>query len=290
MDANRFINGDHEKMNILTFDLEEWHIYKRPHFGGKEYYLPVLDNLLSRLLDILEYRKLTATFFCLGIVASEYPEIIKRIANKGHEIACHSNEHYWINELTPAQFDEDTKKAISSLEDVIGKKVRGYRAPAFSIGEQTKWAFDTLMKYGIEYDCSVFPGARDFGGFPSYKAATPSLVRYGGITIKELPMTMINIAGKKIAYSGGGFFRLLPYSVIKKATLKNNYNMSYFHLRDFDAKQKRRSLFDPRYFKIYYGINGAYAKFTRYISDFDFVNVEKAVRIIDWNVSSIYEI
>ena len=179
-------------MNILTFDIEEWYIEKAFHGARKELY-EIFDRYLAQILDVLEERGINATFFCLGKMASEFPEIVKVIAEKGHEIACHSDKHVWLNKMSYKEVEEDTHIAIDSLEQLLGKKIKGYRAPAFSIGENNKWAFEIFYKYGIEYDASIFPAARDFGGFPSFGHNRPVMLSYQGIEIKEFPICMTRI-------------------------------------------------------------------------------------------------
>ena len=280
-------------MNILTFDIEEWYTYKL-RMGSNDRYLPVLDKLLNDLLDLLDNKGFKATFFCLGIVAREYPEIIKRIHSRGHEIACHSDMHIWLHQLNRKDFYEDTKKSIDSLEQVIGEKIRGYRAPAFSIGESNKWAFEVLKENGIDYDCSIFPAARDFGGFPGFPEQDQIMLNYNGFEIKEFPVTTTNIFfGKAVAYSGGGYFRFFPYKMIKTLINTSEYVMTYFHLKDLDIKQKRthsslkgvKGLF--RYFKSYYGLNKSYSKLNKLLSDFKFINVRDADQITDWSEKSV---
>ena len=277
-------------MNILTFDIEEWFAYQRPQYGNKEDYLPRLECLLGRLLEDLEMLDVKATFFCLGAVARDYPKIIKLIHNNGHEIACHSDQHIWLTNFTPEQFEYDTKIAIDSLEQVIGSKITSYRAPAFSIGEQNKWTLEVLVQNGIKNDASIFPSNRDFGGFPSFSTYIPCTIKYNGIEIREFPIGIANLWGQDIAYSGGGYFRLVPYWFIKKLSQNNDYTMSYFHLRDFDVDQKRDLKFSLRYFKSYYGINKAYEKFHRYVNDFKFIDIQTANNQINWGNSPIIEL
>jgi len=273
-------------MNILSIDLEEWFTYK--YLSEDKKSQKRLEEYLDVILGLIEIEEIKATFFVLGSIARTHPSIIEKIANCGHEIGCHSDVHKWLTDFSPNQFEEDTKRAISSIENVTGKKVKSYRAPAFSITPSNKWAFEILKQYGIEYDCSIFPAGRDFGGFDNYEKDVPSIVSYNGIEMKELPMGIATILNKKIAYSGGGYFRLLPYSTIKKIISSRDYNMTYFHLRDFDVQQKRKM--NLRYFKNYYGINGSMDKFKILINDFEFINVENAARIIDWDTVPVVEI
>jgi hypothetical protein len=133
---------------------------------------------------------------------------------------------------------------------------------------------------GIECDCSIYPAQRSFGGFPSFKESKPTLIQYNNTIIKEFPMSLTAVMGKEIAYSGGGYFRLLPYSFIKKTMQKNEYVITYFHLRDFDYKQKRVDW--TRYIQSYYGIKGAYNKFIHLMNDFEFIDLKQAFERIDW--------
>ena len=140
-------------MNILTFDLEEWFLEKN-YFGNRQEKYQAFDLYLNQILDKLEREQKKATFFCLGGMAREFPEVVRRIADKGHEIGCHSDQHVWITKLTEEEFRTDTISAIDALEQCIGEKVLSYRAPAFSIGNSNKWAFEILAECGIERDFS----------------------------------------------------------------------------------------------------------------------------------------
>ena len=276
-------------MNILTFDIEDWWVYDHYSIGKKEDYIPRLNTYLYQILDILEEKDILATFFCLGEVALHYPSIIKDIADRGHDIGCHSFGHRFFEDATPKEFSDDTYKALDIIQNVIGKKVLSYRAPAFSITEKNNWAFEVLIENGIENDCSIFPAKRDFGGYPTFNQKGPSLINYKGNFIKEFPISVSSIFGKEIVYSGGGYFRLFPYSFIKSIMNKSDYVMTYFHIKDFDKEQKRiYSSFNGasapiRYFKDYYRLEGNYSKFQKLISDFNFINVAQAAKQVNWN-------
>ena len=275
-------------MNILTFDIEEWFVYEKSQRDESHVYVPRLNNTLTKVLDLLDVLNLKATFFCLGAIARQYPEVIKNIYAHGHQIACHSDKHNWLTEFTYEQLFNDTKLAIESIENVIGDKVTAYRAPAFSITESNKWAFDVLLQNGIEFDCSIFPATRDFGGFAGFGQKVPSRISYKGSIIKEFPIGTVNLLGRELAYSGGGYFRLIPYLLLKRLFNNNDYVMTYFHLRDFDTEQNRK--LGLRYFKSYYGINGAFNKFETLLKEFEFVNLDQANKLINWNDSPIITI
>lgn len=284
-------------MNIISFDTEEWYIEK--HFKGarKEKYCQY-DEILDLILATLEEKQLQATFFCVGQLAVEFPEVIKKIAACGHEIGSHSNRHLWVTKMNRDQFSEDTHIAVSELENLIGKKVKSFRAPAFSIGKDNDWAFEVLAENGIEYDCSVFPASRDFGGFPQFQTSVPSLVTKGGYKIKEFPICPAVFLNKKLPFSGGGYFRLLPLALQKHFIGKMDYVMFYFHINDlieesskFMSKAEFEEYFKEagtlknrmvRYLKTNIGKGSAKRKLATLLNEYEFINVEKAAETIRW--------
>lgn len=278
-------------MNILTFDIEEWfHLLDNESTKGEAQWVNYESRIhinVDRILDILDRHNTKATFFCMGWIARKYPEVIRKISER-YEIGSHTDMHQLVYEQGEKAFREDVSSSIKLLEDISGKKVKYFRAPGFSITENEKWAFEVLVENGIEIDCSVFPAPRAHGGFPSFGTCEPSIIKYNGVEIKELPISYTKILNKPVIFSGGGYFRFFPYSLIKKWTKDSNYLMSYLHPRDFDSKQpmiEDLSMF--RKFKSYYGLKGAEAKFRKWLSDFDFVDIEEADKLIDWEKAKI---
>lgn len=272
-------------MNILTFDIEDWfHIEFEDEISKWYSYESRLNKNINHIFELLEKYNKSATFFCLGWIAEKHKDVIKQIDKLGFEIGSHSFDHKLVFKKNKKLFEEDLKKSIYSIEDAIGKKVIYYRAPAFSINEKTLWFFEILNKYGIEIDASVFPGKRDFGGFPSFSPARPVIINYNGISIKEFPINIHNFFGSKIVFSGGGYFRLLPYYFIKRFAQKTEYMMTYFHPRDFDSEQPvLQGLSFARKMKSYIGLKKSLIKFDKFLKDFDFYNLSDAVNKIDWN-------
>lgn len=272
-------------MYILTFDIEEWYHFDIYSPESKWLSYPPRINLyLPEVLDLLDEKGIKSTFFCLGWIARAYPEVLRQIYGRGHEIACHTDKHLFVNKMNPDSFREDMGRALASIEDVIGEKVKSFRAPAFTIDEQSKWAFEILAEMGIETDCSIFPMTRSFGGFPSFGKAAPCLIDCCGHRIKELPINTASILGKEMVYCGGGYFRLFPYPVIRHYLRRADYAISYFHMRDFDYAQPRfRHLSLMRYFKSYYGLRGSYRKFLHLLNDFKWVGVRDAISSVDWD-------
>ena len=285
-------------MNILTFDIEEWFLEKNNH-GNRPERIKLFDQFLNQILDLLDEHQLKATFFCVGGMGIEFPHVIKLIESRGHEVGCHSYRHTWLNKMTRAEVLKDTKDAVDALEQCIGKKILSYRAPAFSIGQSNTWAFEVLAECGIERDASVFPAARDFGGFPNFGYKTPVTIQQAGISIKEFPICTTRLMGKELAFSGGGYFRFFPFWFVRHQNAHNNYSMCYFHIGDLlpgtnrmmsraeyeDYFKEKGSLLNryKRHLKSNIGKEKAWPKLKRTINYFDFVGIEQADSIMDWN-------
>lgn len=283
-------------MNILTFDIEEWFLEKNC-FGNRKEKYQAFDHYLNLILDNLETQQKKATFFCVGGMAREFPEVVRRIADKGHEIGCHSDQHVWLTKLSEKDLLSDTKIAIESLEQCIGKKVLSYRAPAFSIRNDNKWALEVLANCGIERDASIFPATRDFGGFANFGQKVPSIVQYNGVEIKEFPICTTNIMGTEIAYSGGGYFRFFPLWFVTNKMRQADYSMTYFHINDIVPEQmmekdifeqyfkEKATLFNryKRLIKSNLGNKKAFNKIMKLIDKFEFQDLATADATINWN-------
>jgi polysaccharide deacetylase family protein (PEP-CTERM system associated) len=280
-------------MNILTFDIEDWYNcdFISSDFDWDKHEVRIYESV-DRILNELGMRNLKATFFCLGWLAEKHPGVIRKIHDQGHHIGCHSYQHELSYRFDRKSFKEDTLKAKSLIENVIGEPVDAFRAPGFSITEKNLWALEVLCELGFLYDCSIFSGQHDYGGLPNFGESTPTLIRLpNGSQIKEFPMTTKKIYGKKVVFSGGGFFRIIPYSLIKKWGYQSTYLITYFHPRDFDEYQPIiKSLPIIRRFKSYYGIKGAFSKFRKLLDDFTFVSVLDADNKLDWNKARIVDL
>lgn len=274
-------------MNVLTIDLEDWfHLLDNPSTDNEANWDKFESRIrlnLDRVLTLLDTTGNYATFFCLGWVAKRYPDIIQQVSSLGHEIGSHSNSHQLIYRKDRNFFKNDLEISIKSLEDIIGKKVVSYRAPGFSLINSTLWVFEELAAQGIEYDCSIFLGNHSHGERVQSFGAFPSIVDIEGKKIKEFPVNSYKFFKYEIPFSGGGYFRLLPYQMIKFMMGKDNYNMSYFHPRDFDYDQPViEGLNYFRIFKSYYGLKWSYSKALKMLSDFNFETVSGADKLIDW--------
>lgn len=221
-------------MNLLSFDIEDWYMsYTSSQLPVEKW--PKMESRIAHNLDIilgfLEEQHQKATFYIMGWVAENKPEAIMKIAAGGHEIGYHSYYHELPVVQGPEAFEADLVKGLAILERIVGQKITQYRAPRFSFDQQTAWVIPILLRHGITISSSMMSGR------PLSKAKSPQspfIWVYKGQHILEMPLNRANTAGIPWVYTGSGFFRAFPLSLIKKMYAANAYNMAYFHPRDFD--------------------------------------------------------
>ena len=282
-------------MNVLTFDLEDWfHILDndgtRAPADWKKFE-PRIAEGVDRILDTLSQANVVSTFFCLGWVAECHPAIVKRIHEAGHEIGSHSYAHQLVYEQSRGSFRSDLESSVKFIEDLTGSPVKYYRAPGFSVARRSAWIFDVLLDVGIEVDCSVFPAVRAHGGFSDFGVAEPVVVRTEKGDLKEFPINIAQVFGHRLVFSGGGYFRLLPYWVIAAMMRKASYVMTYFHPRDFDAGQPLLPGLSPlRRFKSYYGLSSAMPKLIALLKEFQFLSLSEACGRVDWASARVVDL
>ncbi|MDO9512977.1 MAG: polysaccharide deacetylase family protein [Bacteroidales bacterium] len=275
-------------MNILTIDIEDWfHLLSDHEVPDPEKWamLPSrIHQALDVLLEILQKTNTPATFFIVGWMAEKHPDIVKKIVSLGYEIACQGHHHRLVYTMTPEEFSQDTRQAIQVLEHIGGQKITAYRAPGFSITHQTPWAFDILAENGITRDSSLFPGHRAHGGYHGLQTHSPFIIQTSHHSIREFPISTVNFLGIPLAFGGGGYFRLLPYPIIRHLSKRKPYIMSYFHPRDVDTQQGvLPGLSLSRRFRAYYGINNCGNKMERWLSDFHFTDLRTFESQVNWS-------
>jgi polysaccharide deacetylase family protein (PEP-CTERM system associated) len=235
---------------ILTFDLEDWYQVVGRMFGftpnaAERGRLPVQ---IARILQLLDTFRTHATFFVLGLTAEEYPDLVRDIADAGHEIATHGFGHERVNALTPEAFTRDLELAIQAVSAASGQPPVGYRAPAFSIDERSFWAFDILIDHGFRYDSSIFPFRGPRYGIASF-ATQPGAVRApSGRTLLELPLAVARVGAVRIPVAGGGYWRLLPGGVLHRVVrrvARQAPPMLYFHPAEFDERRLAATMSTP---------------------------------------------
>ena len=271
--------------NIMSVDLEDF-FCDLPFESWSKYESRVLKNT-NKILDLFEKYQIKATFFTLGYIAEKFPDLIKKIDNKGHEIASHSYSHLDIRKTTEKDFENDIVKSIKILEEIIGKKVLGFRAPYFSIDKKSFWAMKILSKY-FKYDSSIFPVKTPLYGIRNaprniYKPnlTNPSIEDIESELI-EIPLATdrIPIIGN-IPIAGGFHLRFLPYFYIKyglnKINNSNNSFIFYIHPKDLDPEMPKINEYAWHY---YYNLSGATKKFEKILKDFEFCSVKDFLKLV----------
>jgi polysaccharide deacetylase family protein (PEP-CTERM system associated) len=233
-------------INALSVDVEDWfqvgafeNVIARDSWDGLAHRVERNGDAVLALFDRAQVK---GTFFTLGWVAQRYPALVRRIAEAGHEVASHGWDHRRVFTLSPAEFRADLERARIAIEDACGHSPAGYRAPSFSIDARTPWAHRVLAEEGYAYSSSVAPIRHDHYGWP--EAPRFAFRPVEGERLIELPVTTVEVAGRRLAAGGGGFFRLLPYrfsswAVGRVNRVEQRPAIFYFHPWEIDPGQPR---------------------------------------------------
>lgn len=268
--------------NVFTIDTEDWfHAnYEDNLFQNDSTVRSTVEKNTEVYLKILAQNNAKATFFVLGFVAEEHPGLVKRIADMGHEVASHGYGHQLVYKQTKEEFREDVYRSKCMLEDITGKAVLGYRAPSWSITEQSFWALGVLNELGFKYDSSIFP-FKNFlygvEGAPRFSYAAKKYCEDAGELI-EIPPSTIKILGLNLPFSGGFYLRALPYFMIsgcaKRVNREDKPVIFYLHPREIDPNQPRLQLSRRDALIHYYGIDGCERKFRHIIERFHCTSIQ----------------
>lgn len=293
-----------EPINMLSIDVEDYFQVSAfeqvsPAQSWDSCESRVVANT-ERILHLLEAVNVNATFFILGWVAERYPNLVRQIAAAGHEVASHGYGHQRIGSLGRSEFGCDVRRSKEILENLIGCEVLGYRAPSYSISQQTPWAFDELLEAGYVYDSSIFPVKHDFYGMSDWP-------RFAGLAVKggdgqwqpaesgqpsseqqsmmELPITTLSLAGKNLPISGGGYFRLFPYVASRWGLRRINQVdkqpfVFYLHPWELDPGQPRMAGAGLKSrFRHYLNLHKTKGRFNRLLTDFQFVPIRNGLEL-----------
>lgn len=223
-------------MNILSFDIEPWFLsYESSDIDIRKW--DQLDSRielsLSRILNFLADHKVKGTFYIMGWVAERHPDVVQRIAAEGHELGYHSYYHQTPAKLGSDAFEDDLARGLGLLRKIVGSDVEHYRAPRFSLDENTAWCIPILLKHGIRISSSA-KSLRTAGN--KKIPQTPFYFEFEGQRLLELPLNQVSTFGIHWVFTGSGYFRILPLRLIEYLYNKHDYNMAYFHPRDFDIE------------------------------------------------------
>lgn len=268
-------------VNAMTVDVEDYfHVtafakdINREDWHSLEYRA---EQNTERVLKLFSDSGVKATFFVLGWIAKRSPSLIKKIYAEGHEVACHGMSHQLVYQQTPTIFFEETRDAKHMLEDLIGDTVLGYRAASYSIINSSLWALDMLEDLGFKYDSSIFPIRHDIYGMPKaprfpFRPTSGQLV--------EIPLTTVELLGCRLPCGGGGYFRILPYSLSKSGLRRVNSKdkmpgVFYFHPWEIDVDQPRMKTSLLSRFRHYHNLGHTKSRLLQLLKDFSWNRMDQ---------------
>ena len=278
--------------NALTVDVEDYFqvsaFAKSVNQNDWDKHPLRVEKNTRHLMDMFDEARVKATFFVLGWVADRHRGLIKEIAERGHEVACHGYSHQLIYKQTQKVFREETIRSKELLEDISQMPVRGYRAASYSITRDSLWALDILAEAGFEYDSSIFPIRHDRYGIPDAEDVPHILRTPGGHSLIEFPLSTAKIFNHKLPVAGGGYFRLYPYALTKAGLRQINHRQQpfifYLHPWEIDPDQPRIEASWFSRFRHYNNLDKCESRLRYLLSDFEFGtarDVLKTLGLID---------
>ncbi len=273
-------------INALSIDLEEW--YHSELVEGRRSSISQAAEATRPILDLLDRYQTKASFFVVGEVAEQNPDLIRSIFQKGHEIGCHTFSHKLVWNLNEGLFRAELERFHSVMEDILGQvKIKGFRAPCFSIDNRNLWALKVLRDTGYQYDTSIFPlrinplyGIRGAPTRP-YRISLDDVRKEDAQSpLLEFPLCPLRIGRLKIPISGGFYLRALPQLFLRWGLRRINRSqpfLVYFHPWEGYEKTPRFNL--PLFNRVvsYYGISSALKKFEYLLNHFKFDRVDQVL-------------
>ncbi|UCC43295.1 MAG: DUF3473 domain-containing protein [Candidatus Zixiibacteriota bacterium] len=277
------------QLNVITVDLEEWFVAEAlsRRFPFEEW--PNLTSTVvtnaRRLLRLFDRKDARATWFVLGWVAEQHPELIGEINAAGHEIGCHSYRHTKVTDMTPEDFRRDTERALAAIHAAVGFRPTGYRAPSWSIDSSIGWAFEILADLGFQYDSSIFPIKHDLYGMPDGPRQLFRMALKDGGFLYEMPASTIRILGRNLPVGGGGYLRHSPYwyssSMIRKLNSLDRPAIVYIHPWETDPSSPRvKGLSAIQKFRTYGSTSTLMAKLGRLLDEFEFATMADYIKYV----------
>jgi polysaccharide deacetylase family protein (PEP-CTERM system associated) len=274
--------------NALSIDLEDWYqvsdFARVVRISEWDRYENRLRRNTEKILALLERYHVKATFFVLTWNAERESELIKEIHAAGHEIGSHGYNHQLIYQQTVGEFAEDLRKSVHLIEAITGSKVRGYRAPSFSITARSLWALDVLLRQGLQYDSSVFPIQRSLYGIPSAERFPHVIRQRNGKRLVEFPISTVRCGRRNVPFSGGAYLRALPKVVIRLLLRRVNRlgqpGIVYLHPWELDPEQPRLKLpHDQRFSMHYVNLRTTESKVEYLLRHFNFAPIKEVLSL-----------
>lgn len=222
---------------IISIDVEDW---PQSSWDRDLPITPRAADNTRRVLSLLDRAGVKATMFILGKLADRFPEVVREIDAAGHEVASHGYGHVEIFKQSREEFAADLRRSKDVLEQIVGKKVRGFRAPDFSIIRPSLWALEVLAEQGFEYDSSIFPVKRPRYGIPDWPLSPTRVLLPDGGKILEFPIASYRAWGKNWPVGGGGYHRLMPGSAgrwFARRVMESRPFVFYCHPYEFDPRE-----------------------------------------------------
>jgi polysaccharide deacetylase family protein (PEP-CTERM system associated) len=265
--------------NFFTVDIECWfhsyNVQRRVSRARWRHYPPRLIEPVRSILKILDARDVKATFFVLGWVADAYPDVVRMIDERGHEIASHGYSHDVVTSMSVSEFRRDTIRSLEALSLLTTQGIMGYRASNFSITTETLWALDILNELEFIYDSSVFPVRRGRYGIRSYPVREPHRLELSEeSSLYEFPLAKAQIGNVSVPFAGGGYLRLYPSAVTEMFLRKQNADgrpvVVYTHPWELDVEQPRAAVDLRSRFLNYVGLSTTATKLESLLARFPF--------------------
>lgn len=269
-------------VNALSVDVEDYF-----HVSAFERYIPReawvglesrVESNTARVLELFSQHDVKATMFVLGWVAERWPQLVLDICSEGHELALHGYDHRRVTSQTPDEFRADVRKSKAVLEKIAGTAVVGYRAPTYSIVEETLWALDILSEEGFLYDSSIFPVHHDRYGIPDAPRFPHKVSTRNGGHLIEFPISTLRVAGRNLPFLGGGYMRHFPPAIAHWGMRRLNRNerqpaIVYVHPWEIDPDQPRIKTSRLTAFRHYRNLNRTLPRLDALLSEFPFTTV-----------------
>jgi polysaccharide deacetylase family protein (PEP-CTERM system associated) len=233
---------------LLSFDFEDWPQLVGRALGNPDWDRPreALPRQAGAIFGLLDELGVRATFFVLGMTAETYPELVREIAARGHEVACHGHAHRRVYAQSRDEFAADVERSVETIERLTGRRPAGYRAPAFSINRATPWAYDVLAELGFRYDSSAYDSPRVPDRMPPRAPGPHRLELASGRTLWELPPAVWRVGGRAVPVGGGAYWRVLPAPVLVRGlgevAREARFPALYFHPYECDPERLRAPL------------------------------------------------
>lgn len=284
--------------NAMTVDVEDYFqvsafesVIDRNDWEKLECRIP---RNVDKILELFSRHEVKSTFFTLGWVAERMPQVVRAIVDAGHEVASHGWSHVRVPNATPESFFEDIDRTRKLLQDVSGQPVNGYRAASYSVTLQTLWVYENFQKAGYRYSSSIFPIKHDLYGIPG-APRQPFVVEEAGIV--EIPLTTLRFMGRNLPFSGGGWFRLMPYGLFRAGLRRVNKTeqasgIFYFHPWEVDPQQPRQQNLPAKTaFRHYLNLEKMESRVEQLLQDFSWNTMESTfMKSDDYQLISLAEL